>query len=168
MLLLFLLLLAFIAMMIGVFASCTVTRHKDRLTKDSTAVSKVDSGKVAKTNSVSNTDWEWWRTTMQYGQPSQAGDTITNNNYYTNNVPQPKVVIVEGGKGNNTTVINQTDSSWKKGYDSIQQQLTQLNKGSKIKILSTGQTLGLCAGVCIVILILSKVVSNYSIIKKVR
>lgn len=145
-----------LCLMVLLFASgCEVLKSKRTVVKDSVAVAKSDSGAVTKTQTESKTDWEWWKTTLQY-MPQKTGDTIINHNYYTNEMPQPSVVVIEGGKGSNQTQVQVIDSSWRQAYDSLAFKLQEASKSKETTVMSPLQIIGLCAGVCIVLFLLSK------------
>jgi len=133
------------------FTSCEVLKTKKSVKTDSVSVSKIDSGRVISTASERKDSFEWWRVMLDY-----TGKKDTNiNNYYTTN-PEPKVVVIEGGRGGGTTIINQVDSSWKQRYDSLAVQKTESSKTKETKVLSMWQIIGLCAGVCLIMILLSK------------
>lgn len=131
-----LLILAFI--MVVLFNSCAVVKHKSSKASQTDSVSRKSSsltdsgtgGLLSKTNSTEQSDW--WRTTVQYPR-----DTNITNIY---NYPQkPATIIYEGGK--ETKQTQTLDSGWFKNalsnmtlqVDSLSKRLEESNKDKKSK-----------------------------------
>ena len=131
-----LLILAFIVIVL--FNSCAVVKHKSSKDSRTDSVSRKASsltdssagGLLSKTNSTEQSDW--WRTTVQFPR-----DTNITNIY---NYPQkPATIIYEGGK--ETKQTQTLDSGWFKNalsnmssqVDSLSKRLEESNKDKKSK-----------------------------------
>lgn len=137
--------------------SCSVTKSKSGKTTDTNHVVKTDSGQVKKnTHSEKNTA-EWERQIVIYNR-----DTTINNYISTGgkpsviNVPQPRVIITERGSMQQEKQSINYDSIWQNKTDSLQLFIAESTKNKKETALNTWQIIGLCIGVSIVVLLLSK------------
>jgi uncharacterized protein YxeA len=128
-------------------SSCTVTKAKQSYTKDSTSVTKQDTGKVS--SNTSSNDSKWFRETIYY---KDGRDTNINNNYY---ITQPVKIIREGGSQVNTH--SSYDSGWGEKFDSLTVAIQESKKDKKEETFTFLQLVGV-ALVCIAIsVLLSKI-----------
>lgn len=143
--------------------SCKVFKQSDSKTKASINVATNDSGAVKKSNNASNSELEWTKLVLQYAQPQKRGDTNVYNNYYAMPKLQPSTVIYETGKGKTATNSNTYDSSWDKKFSQVMLAITELSKQNKTTVLSFGQIIGLVAGAVVLLFILIKISSIFTI-----
>lgn len=137
-------------------SSCEVLKTKQDKKQETVFETKVDSASVSKTQASSVTDWDYWKTTLQFMQQPKAADTIINKNYYTATTPQPQVIIMEGGKGKNETAVNTIDSGFYKRLDSMEQTIEESSKVKQTKPATVTQLLLIGLGVVLVSVALSK------------
>jgi len=124
-------------------SSCSVLKTKQDFKKDSTAVSKQDTGKVS--SNTSTNDSKWFKETIVYN--NKFDTTIQKNNYYT----QPTIIIREGGSQSNTH--SSYDSLWGERLDSLTVAIQESKKAKKEETFTFWQLIGV-AGVCIAISVL--------------
>lgn len=115
-----------------IMSSCSVTKAKRSLSasvdsvarKTTATVDTSSAGSVTKTDSKSVENFDWYRMT-QLINDAKPGD--------------PKVIVVEGGKGSKETQVQQVDSSWFKAaissfnasVDSLSRRVEQTEKDKK-------------------------------------
>ena len=155
-------------------SSCKILKKSASKTNNATATATADSGAVKKSNSTSQSELEWTKLILQYGQQKQPRDSNVTNNYFTlpngTKQPQPQVVIYETGKGKQATSENTYDSSWDKKFNQLQTLIAEMASQNKTSVLSFGQIIGLVAGgvlVLFVLLVVYHKLSLTSIIKKI-
>lgn len=136
-------------------ASCEVLKTKQDKKEEMVAETKVDSAFVKKTESNSVTDWDYWKTTLQFMQQPKGGDTIINKNYYST-TPQPQVIIMEGGKGKSETTVKSIDSGFYKRLDKMEQMIEESSKTKETKPAKMTQLILIGLGLVIVAVVLSK------------
>jgi len=143
----------FVAVMLIVGCSmltgCEVLKTKRTATKDSVAVSKTDTGRVTTNTSTNDRKEDWWREVAEFSR----GDTVTINNYTTT---QPVRIIREGGTIREVAKTINQDSLWGRRFDSLAVKLATTEKSKETKVLSMWQIIGLCAGVWLVLTLISK------------
>ena len=152
---LFLLLIAAIGTMILFFASgCTVLKKRQSSSRDSVAVKTSDSTSVKKSETGSKYDSTWWREIISF--LPKGGDSIINNTTVPVNNYYPSQIIREGGTISKEWLQRYMDSvnASKKDTTSVTSQ--QQSSSTERKILSFWQIIGLCAGVCFVMILISK------------
>lgn len=133
----------------SMLTGCEVLKTKRTATKDSVAVAKVDTGRVIKNEVTNERKEDWWREVAEFGR----GDTVTINNYTTT---QPVRIIREGGTIREVATAVNYDSLWGRRFDSLAVKLATTEKSKETKVLSMWQIIGLCAGVWLVLTLISK------------
>lgn len=117
--------------------SCTMSKKTFGSKKDSTVISRIDSGTLKKTETSTNSDW--WREILNF-QPHKDSVYIekTAQPIY---IDRPVQIIREGGTMK-TTQVN-TDSVWNNRMDSLIIKLSENSKNSKTKVFDFWQILAL-------------------------
>jgi hypothetical protein len=129
-----------------VLPGCEIIKHTKKSNTDSVSVSRkntstidtTQSGGVSKSSTLSKEDFDWWKTTLHFGEHKDT------NIYNFHNYPQqPATIIYEGGKGTKETQTNTLDSNWiknaltqyKNEYDSshLKSELKEKDKESETK-----------------------------------
>jgi hypothetical protein len=122
-----------------------------------TATDSIATGHVSSQLSKITAEWDWYKNTVYMQTPKPilvTGDTIINKNYYTNNLPQPQVIIMEGGKGKQEAITENKDSMWESRFARMEAVLTEKSKTKETKVLSMWQIIGIAgAGVVIAVAI---------------
>lgn len=144
------------AMLIGALTSCEVLKSKRSATKDSTSVSRVDTSRVIKNEIVNRFDSSWWREIINF-LPQSGGDTtiVVRPNIY--NQPTPVQIIREGGSISQEFLKRYMDSLNASRKDTTSVRSAEETKSKETKVLSMWQIIGICAGVCLVMIVLSRV-----------
>lgn len=171
----FVIMLLLLAFVVALFASsCTMLKTRQENKTDSTHTKAVTiatkdssaSGALNKTNTLSTDEYEKWRAIYTYPRDTN----VTINNIY----PQPTSIIYEREKGIKTEDKKQVDSSFNyrlintmfAALDSTNKKIEQLSKSNKTSFLNMWQIIGLVAAAYLVLSIVGKGISNYSIVKK--
>lgn len=131
------------------FSACEVIKAKKETATEATEVAKRDSGSVSLNSSTDLRKSDWFKETV-YFQPKDC----TINNYY--NTTTPTVIIREGGSNSQQTNHLNYDSIWQSRLDSLQVSQNKSEKTKETVVLNPWQIAGIAAGVCLVILLLSK------------
>lgn len=150
------------AMAVLLSSGCSIDMFKKKTSSDSTSLkkelaidtSKKESGSISKTNTVSREEFDWFKTTMQYGP---KGDTVTNNIY-------PQTVIYEGGRGKKEQETNSIDTNWLKEQlgksqsktDSTSASAASTDKKSKTQVLSFWHIIGACIGTALFMVLINR------------
>lgn len=149
---------------------CEVIKAKRSASTDSvhvskSAVSAIDttgSGQVSKTETKSKEDFDWYRMTQLIEQ-AKPGD--------------PKVVVVEGGRGTREQTSTGIDSNWVKNYLSYQKstsdsaskqtEVTEKDKHSETKGLGAFMVVLICIGVLVAYIIIDKgFISKFKMVRR--
>ncbi len=93
-------------------------------------------------------------------QQPKGGDTIINKNYYTAKTPQPQVIIMEGGKGNQQVQTNSTDSAWNQRLTRLETMVVEVIKNKETKVMTAGQIVALALGATVLLAVLLVVLSK--------
>jgi len=133
----------------SMLTGCQVLKTKRTATKDSVQVIKTDTGRVTTNTSTNNRKEDWWREVAEFSR----GDTVTINNYTTT---QPVRIIREGGTIREVATAVNYDSLWGRRFDSLAVKLATTEKSKETKVLNMWQIIGLCAGVWLVLTLISK------------
>ena len=133
----------------SMLTGCQVLKTKRTATKDSVAVIKTDTGSVKRNETTNDRKEDWWREVAEFSR----GDTVTINNYTTT---QPVRIIREGGTIREVATAVNYDSLWGRRFDSLAVKLATTEKSKETKVLSMWQIIGLCAGVWLVLTLISK------------
>ena len=142
-------------------SGCKVMKGKQEMQHHTIVTDSTTAGAVSETKTSVNTDWEWFRNTLLMQQPQKASDTVINKNYYTHNLPQPQVIIMEGGKGKQETVIENKDSMWEQRFARLESVLQESSKQKQTQVLTAGQIIGIVAGGVLLFVILSKLKRHF-------
>ena len=138
--------------------SCAITKAKQSKQIDSTHVNRTDSGSVKSNSNSEKNRADWERQIIIYNR-----DTTINNYIATGgkapviNLPQPRMIITERGSSAQEKQNNNYDSGWRSQIDSLRLFIAESSKQKKESALSLLQIIGLCAGITIAILLLSKI-----------
>lgn len=173
---LFVALILLLVLLIWFMQGCQFMKLKHERESRTTSVSKKDSvvssvgtgGAVAKTDDVTRSEWDWWKTTLINSLASKDTTVVA--------PAKPQIIIMEGGRGNMERQVNTFDSSWFKDelgiiYRTIDTLALLAKENSKQK---EGETKGLglfavlliALGVPVVFKIIEKVFGGYKVIKK--
>ena len=148
--------------LIFLLQSCEVIKGKKTILFDTTFVQKKDSGAV-KTNTATETkQTEWWKETVIF--PPAKDCTI--NNYFNNSYPA--IIIKEGGNAQQQSTFYNYDSAWQKKLDSLAATQKTTEKTKDTKLLTPWQIIAISIGGCLILLLLLKFASNFTILKKTK
>lgn len=147
--------------LVVILSSCQVLKGKEEKQVQAVVVDSATAGKVTESKTTVSTDWEWFKTTMQYANAPKGGDTIINKNYYTSNLPAPQVIIMEGGKGQQQAVVENKDSIWENRFARLEATLSEKSKTKETQVLSMWQIIGIAAGGVLIAVVLSKVKMHF-------
>lgn len=116
---------AVILVLAYLFSSCNVLKKSSSVSKDSTSVVKVDTGRVVK-NEVNKTDsMAWWREIINFSRDTTIVNPVTN--------VYPTSYIREGGVREITTKEINYDSLWNNKMDSLVTKLQTVDKSKSVK-----------------------------------
>lgn len=157
------LLLALMAVIFMIFLlqSCEVIKGKRTTVSDTTAVQKKDSGAIKTSTGTDTKQSEWWKETVIF----PPGKDCTINNYYTTN--PPAIIIREGGTAQQQSTFFNYDSAWLSKIDSLAASQKTTEKTKETTVLSPWQIIAISIGACLVLIILSKFASQFTILKKI-
>ena len=147
--------------MIFLLQSCEVIKGKRTTVSDTTAVQKKDSGAVKTNTGTETKQSEWWKETVIF--PPAKDCTI--NNYFNNSYPA--IIIKEGGNAQQQSTFYNYDSAWQKKLDSLAASQKTTEKTKDTTLLTPWQIIAISIGACLVLIILSKFASQFTILKKI-
>ena len=107
------------------FSSCNVLKKSSRVSKDSTVVSKVDTGRVSVNSITKNDSTAWWREIINFGRDTTIINPVTN--------VYPTSYIREGGVREIQTKELNYDSIWNNKLDSLVYKLQTTDKSKSVK-----------------------------------
>jgi hypothetical protein len=111
------------------FSSCQVLKTKRAVKSDSTAVAKVDSGKITINTNNTKDSLAWWREIVNFGRDTTIVVSPTNNIY-------PTSYIREGGVRTTESKSVNYDSLWNNRFDSLSYRLLKEDKSKETKVLT--------------------------------
>lgn len=141
--------------MMGI-SSCTWARKAQSSRSDSTVVHRVDTVHVVKEDNNRKTDSSWWREIINLLPQPQDKDTIINNTMVPVNNYYPAQLIREGGTLTKEEFQRIVDSMAASKKDTTTVSNNSSSSDTKVKVLSMWQIIGLAAGVCFLMIVLSK------------
>lgn len=122
-------LLAFI--LIICLSGCEVLKTKQYRAIDSTAVHKVDSGRISTVKTDTKDSLNWWRETVEF-LLNKPDTTII----MSPNITTPVRIIREGGNQVITDKSESNELAWRSSLDSVNYRIAELSKTKETKVMT--------------------------------
>ena len=150
-----LLVLILICIVMFFSTGCEVLKHKQSSSGDTTAVHKNEMADVHKSTNDKESESEWWKETLIYGQHKDTVEKYLQpiNNYLP---AQPTMIIREGGKQKEESHSMNYDSMFRAQMDSMQAKFLKSSSSKETQVLSFWQLIGIACSGAVLMFILQK------------